>query len=781
MRLERYSGWVARLLVASLMALAGLSGMRPSSAQEVSVSEPGTRVLHFPKDRSLGTLRVQIDRNPNWHYISQTPGEYEWAYFGDAKGDVALPVGKRLTLGVREDAWNDLAPLEKLAPDDLHRLAFYGSYTGGEKPGDSCLSHLGALTGLKELVLWNVDVTHQGLERLKKLPSLKTLELYSASFGEKEIDVLAELTSLEKLKMFLPHATDAHLSRLAKVKSLSELQFCWVPEIKGPGLARLLAESPSLRSLEPYSQDFDNSNLKYLANAPFLKRIRFSRKMPITDAGLEHLSSLTQLEDLRVFDNPITDAGLVHLKSMGSLRRLTLDQTQVTDDGMALVKQLGSLESLSVPSHLTDRGLAQLVELPRLKHLWAGGSSSSPITDEGLASLARVRSLEELLIGGTGITDAGLPHITRLTRLKHLALFYAPLITDEGVAHLTDLKSLTLLELPRSEITIAGLAPLNTPELRMLIVRSVRQDGTGLALSGLTKLEKLTICPKVTREKDSLVWDSLRDEDLACLANLTRLKWLQGIRGDISDAGMAHLAGLRNMERLNINGPGITNKGLSYLTQMKKLNHLTLTGNFTDEGLRHLEGLKALSLLRIYSSDNFSPAALQQLKNSLPNLQVLNADPDRAIAPLARRPEVVQDMAPSFAVQTLDGKEIKLRDYRGKVVLLYFWATWCTPCVVSTPALKKFYEELSEYDDFAMLSLSMDVDETRLRQHVEQHRLSWPQARIGMYSQIAADYGVTGAPAYVLVAPDGRVLLHRERDWNKIKAEVDKLLSPKGQ
>jgi len=746
------------------------------------VSEPGTRVLHFPKDRSLGTLRVQIDRNPNWHYIAQTPGEYEWAHLSEAKGDVVAPAGKRLGLYISENAWNDLSPLENLEPDDLHQLALHGSYTGGGKPGDSCLSHLGAITGLKELVLWNVNVTHQGLERLKELPSLKTLQLYSATLGEKEIDVLAELDSLEKVELFLMEPTDDLLARLAKVKSLQELKFKWEDGLRGPGLARLLAECSSLQSLEPYSQDFDNSNLKYLANAPFLKRIRFSRKMPITDAGLAHLSSLTQLEDLRVLDNPITDAGLVHLKSMGSLKRLTLDQTQVTDDGMALVKQLKSLESLSVPSHLTDQGLAHLAELPNLKHLWAGGSSNSPITDEGLVSLARVRSLEELMIGGTGITDEGLSHIAKLTRLKHLSLLYAPLMTDQGVVHLTDLKSLTLLELPRSEITISGLASLNAlPELRMLMARSVRQDGTGLDLSGLTKLEKLTLCPKVTRQGGSLVRDSLHDEDLAGLANLTCLEWLQGILGDISDAGMAHLAGLKNMERLNINSPGITNKGLSYLTQMGRLNHLTLTGVFTDEGLRHLEGLKALSLLRIYSSDNFSPAALQQLKNSLPNLQVLNADPNRAIAPLAKRPEVVQDMAPSFAVQTLDGKEIKLRDYRGKVVLLYFWATWCTPCVVSTPALKKFYEELSEFDDFAMLSLSMDVDETRLRQHVKQHRLSWPQARIGMHSQIAADYGVTGAPAYVLVAPDGRVLLHQERDWSKIGEEVEKVLRSQGR
>ena len=68
-------------------------------------------------------------------------------------------------------------------------------------------------------------------------------------------------------------------------------------------------------------------------------------------------------------------------------------------------------------------------------------------------------------------------------------------------------------------------------------------------------------------------------------------------------------------------------------------------------------------------------------------------------------------LAPSFTVQTLDGKELKLENYRGKVVLLYFWALWCRPCVASTPALKEFYEDLKSYDNFEMISFSQDDDD----------------------------------------------------------------------
>jgi len=60
---------------------------------------------------------------------------------------------------------------------------------------------------------------------------------------------------------------------------------------------------------------------------------------------------------------------------------------------------------------------------------------------------------------------------------------------------------------------------------------------------------------------------------------------------------------------------------------MKKLDHLTLTGDITDEGLRHLEGLKELRYLNITSESAFSNEALDRLRNSLPNVQVFRVVP----------------------------------------------------------------------------------------------------------------------------------------------------------
>ena len=137
-------------------------------------------------------------------------------------------------------------------------------------------------------------------------------------------------------------------------------------------------------------------------------------------------------------------------------------------------------------------------------------------------------------------------------------------------------------------------------------------------------------------------------------------------------------------------------------------------------------------------------------------------------------------MAPSFSLKTLDGKELKLADYRGKAVMLYFWATWCGPCVVSRPQLKEFYAEMKEAfgDKFEMISLSMDDYEPKLRAHVKKYNLTWPQVRIGLHSRISSDYGVNdSAPKYFLLGPDGRFLLTPESpDDSDEKAIIQKAL-----
>ena len=110
---------------------------------------------------------------------------------------------------------------------------------------------------------------------------------------------------------------------------------------------------------------------------------------------------------------------------------------------------------------------------------------------------------------------------------------------------------------------------------------------------------------------------------MACLANLKRLKRLivTEYNAYLTDAGMSHLAGLTEMDYLNIGGPQLTDKALSYLSNMKKLQRLDIRGVFTGDGLRHLEGLENLQYVEMSTTGYISSAAIARLKRNLPSLQ----------------------------------------------------------------------------------------------------------------------------------------------------------------
>jgi len=124
--------------------------------------------------------------------------------------------------------------------------------------------------------------------------------------------------------------------------------------------------------------------------------------------------------------------------------------------------------------------------------------------------------------------------------------------------------------------------------------------------------------------------------------------------------------------------------------------------------------------------------------------------------------------APLFEARTFDGKTVSLTDYRGKIVLLEFWATWCGPCIQQMPIIKKVYETFEGNKNFVMLGMNLDWDINKAEKYVAVEKLTWPQLSLGNMaeSDIVSKYGIGGVPTSILICPDGKIIaqnLHSEQ------------------
>ncbi|MFQ5667384.1 MAG: TlpA disulfide reductase family protein [Candidatus Binatia bacterium] len=122
--------------------------------------------------------------------------------------------------------------------------------------------------------------------------------------------------------------------------------------------------------------------------------------------------------------------------------------------------------------------------------------------------------------------------------------------------------------------------------------------------------------------------------------------------------------------------------------------------------------------------------------------------------------------APDFTLTDLDGRPHRLADFRGKVVFLNVWATWCPPCRMEMPSMERLYQRLQR-EDFVMLAVSEDEGGYGVvRPFVEQLGLTFP-VLMDPDGIVPQRYGVTGYPETFIIDRGGQVVQHTigPADW----------------
>jgi thiol-disulfide isomerase/thioredoxin len=135
-----------------------------------------------------------------------------------------------------------------------------------------------------------------------------------------------------------------------------------------------------------------------------------------------------------------------------------------------------------------------------------------------------------------------------------------------------------------------------------------------------------------------------------------------------------------------------------------------------------------------------------------------------------------------FPLLTLNGKPANLNDFKGKVIFMNLWATWCPPCIAEMPNIHKLYEKTSAAD-VAFVMLSLDEDFEKAKKFVKRKEYTFPV--YGLKENLPAEFETTIIPTTYVIDRNGKIVLRKEGmakyDTEEFKTFLDKLIKAKAQ
>ena len=209
---------------------------------------------------------------------------------------------------------------------------------------------------------------------------------------------------------------------------------------------------------------------------------------------------------------------------------------------------------------------------------------------------------------------------------------------------------------------------------------------------------------------------------------------------------------------------------------VQKINSKLKSGKTTEQDLAEdLKGfdtllaehfMEAMLYAQVFENNSKAMELFQRLKTDFPDTKQAKQT-DQIIATLTKQAEaskiqktlVEGSQFPEFNEKDLAGKPLSVANYKGKIVMVDFWATWCGPCVAELPNVLKVYQKYHD-KGFEIIGVSLDEDKDKLTSFIKEKNMKWPQYfdGKGWQNKLAAQYGITSIPATYLLDKDGKII-----------------------